>query len=147
MLQNIGVGCLLTVLTTIVHAVAMVVALRGLKILRAGHWGGKSGLTRVAVISTLVLMMFAASIVEACLWAGTYLFLGAISGAEPALYFSVVTYTTLGYGDILMSESWRLLAAFEAVNGILMFGWTTALVVAAVHKIYVQDMTKPPEAP
>jgi voltage-gated potassium channel Kch len=45
------------------------------------------------------------------------------------MYFSIVTFTTLGYGDVLVAEQWRILAATEAANGIIMFGWTTALIV------------------
>jgi len=45
------------------------------------------------------------------------------------------TFTTLGYGDLTPNESWRLLASFEAANGIIIFGWTTALIVAFVHRV------------
>jgi voltage-gated potassium channel Kch len=80
--------------------------------------------------------MLLASLAEAGLWAATYLALGAISGVEHALYFSTVTFTTLGYGDVTLEERWRLLSAIEAANGIIMFGWTTALIVAAVTHVY-----------
>ena len=55
---------------------------------------------------------------------------------EKTLYFSMVTFTTLGYGEIVLGEQWRLLASFEAANGIIIFGWTTAIVVAAVQRVY-----------
>jgi len=54
----------------------------------------------------------------------------------------MVTFTTLGYGDILLDEQWRLLASFEAANGILMFGWSTAIVMAVVHRIYIAEKGK-----
>jgi hypothetical protein len=79
--------------------------------------------------------MFMVSVLDAVLWAYTYLAVGAIEGVEPALYFSMVTFTTLGYGDIALGDDWRLLASFEAANGIIMFGWTTALVVAYVQRL------------
>jgi hypothetical protein len=82
-----------------------------------------------------VLMMFYVSLFEALIWALTYLAVGAISGLEEALYFSTVTYTTLGYGDVLLDQSWRLLASFQAANGIIMFGWTTALIVNYVNRL------------
>ena len=90
------------------------------------------------LISALVLMMFYASLFEALIWALTYLAVGAISGLEEALYFSTVTYTTLGYGDVLLDQSWRLLASFQAANGIIMFGWTTALIVAFLTHVVTQ---------
>jgi voltage-gated potassium channel Kch len=136
MIVNIVIGCLLVILTTVVHAAAMVAALGGLKATHANRWAGASRLTRVLVVGALVLIMFLASVVEAGLWAATYLAVGAISGLEKALYFSTVTYTTLGYGDVVMEESWQLLSAFEAANGIIMFGWTTALIFALVQRVY-----------
>jgi hypothetical protein len=48
----------------------------------------------------------------------------------------MVTFTTLGYGDVVLDQQWRLLASFEAANGIIMFGWTTAIVMAVVHHVY-----------
>lgn len=135
MLVNIVIGCVLVILTTVVHAAAMVAAVRGLKVTHADRWVEVSHLTRVSVVAALVLIMFLASVVEAGLWAATYLVVGAISGLEKALYFSTVTYTTLGYGDVVMEENWRLLSSLEAANGIIMFGWTTALIVAVVQRL------------
>ena len=48
----------------------------------------------------------------------------------------MVTFTTLGYGDVLLDEEWRLLASFEAANGIIIFGWTTAIIIAIVQQQY-----------
>ncbi len=59
--------------------------------------------------------------------------LGAISDYEEALYFSMVMYATLGLGDVVLEQQWRLLFSFEAANGIIMFGWTTALIIIAIH--------------
>jgi hypothetical protein len=54
----------------------------------------------------------------------------------------MVTFTTLGYGDVTLGESWRLLGSFEAANGTIMFGWTTALIVAVVHRVYLQTISE-----
>jgi voltage-gated potassium channel Kch len=115
----------------------MVLTFRLLKVTDADRWIGVSGWARTTVLSTLVVAMLLAALIEASLWAATYLVVGALSGVERALYFSTVTYTTLGYGDVVIEEQWRLLAAIEAANGIIMFGWTTALIVAAVTHIYL----------
>jgi hypothetical protein len=87
-------------------------------------------------VAGVVLLMFLVSIIEVLVWSVTYLWLGAIDGLEQATYFSMVTFTTLGYGEIVLDEQWRLLASFEAANGIIMFGWTTAIVLATVQRIY-----------
>ena len=55
---------------------------------------------------------------------------------ETALYFSTVTYTTLGYGDVVLTPPWRVLASLEAANGILLFGWTTAFLFMVVRRIW-----------
>jgi voltage-gated potassium channel Kch len=88
------------------------------------------------VIASVVLMMFVVALVESSIWAATYVAVGAISEFEPALYFSTVTFTTLGYGDIVLPDGWRLLASFQAANGIIMFGWTTAMIVAVAHYLH-----------
>jgi len=82
------------------------------------------------------MIMYLVSIMEVLVWSVVYLGLNAIEGFEKALYFSMVTFTTLGYGDVVLDSSWRLLASLEAVNGILMFGWSTAVVIYAVQNVY-----------
>lgn len=135
MLINIAIAALMMVLTTAIHAVGMFLALPMIRsqVGRRRHWLHGSHIYRVAGI---VLMMFLVSLAEVSLWAATYLLLKAIQGVEQALYFSMVSFTTLGYGDVVLDGPWRLLSSFEAANGIIMFGWTTAIVIAAVQNIY-----------
>ena len=85
--------------------------------------------------------MFLATIAEVCVWAITYRLLEvpALASVEDAFYFSMVTYTTLGYGDLVMEGSWRVLSAFEAANGLIMFGWTTAVVIRVVQFCYPSE--------
>ena len=87
-------------------------------------------------IAITVLIIFAASMVESIVWAAAYIKVEAVQTFTDALYFSIVTYTTLGYGDITLNEDWRLLASFQAAIGIIIFGWSTAIVVASVQNIY-----------
>ncbi len=83
-----------------------------------------------------MLWLFLATVIEVWIWAILYLLLGAIATLEEAVYFSTSTFTTLGFGDIVLDEEWRVLSSFEAANGLLMFGWETALVFAAVQWVY-----------
>ena len=86
--------------------------------------------------SNVVFVMFLVSLIEVIVWALPYLAFGAIEEVEKAVYFSMVTYTTLGYGDVLLDENWRLLASFEAAIGIIMFGWTTAIVMHTIRHVF-----------
>ena len=87
-------------------------------------------------IGGIVLLLFFVSLLEVIVWSGTYLALGALEEFNTALYFSMVTFTGLGYGDIVLHSQWRVLASLQAANGILMFGWTTAMIVASIQNIY-----------
>ena len=68
-------------------------------------------------------------------WAWVYRFVGAINGLEASLYFSGITFTTVGYGDITLAKCWQLLSVGEAVNGVLMAGWSAALLIVLVQKM------------
>lgn len=138
MLINVATAALLMSVTTVIHACAMMLLLQEVKQHGIGlrAWLRR---TRVCWIVSIIITMFVAAVLEALVWAVAYLALGAIKGLEQALYFSMVTFTTLGYGEIVLDERWRLLASFEAANGIILFGWSTAVVMAAVHRAYFAD--------
>jgi hypothetical protein len=93
--------------------------------------GGKAG------VIILVVLWFFFSIVLMCWgWALLFLGLGALATLEEALYFATVTFTTLGYGDVVLGPDWRLLGAFASANGTIIIGWTTALVFVVVQQVY-----------
>ena len=78
-------------------------------------------------VSCLVVSGFViAHIIEIMLWAAVYRLAGELRSFEEAAYFSAITFATIGYGDVTLSSEWRLASAIEGVNGILLFGWTTA---------------------
>ena len=128
-------GSILVFATTVVHAGCTGAALRSIQVVHPERWRTGQYFTATILISALVLLMFLASLLESFLWAEAYLAAGAIEGLEQALYFSIVTFTTLGYGDITLDQGWRLLGSFQAANGIIMFGWTTALIVTFVQRL------------
>ena len=137
MLLNIAIAAFLMAVTTAIHAGGMVLAMRTVRteesLLR------RVLQTKVQKVGGIVLLMFLASLLEVLVWAVTFLVVNAIEGFERALYFSMVTFTTLGYGEIVLGEEWRLLASFAAANGIIMFGWTTAIVLAVVQRTYFPE--------
>ena len=85
-------------------------------------------------------------VLEISAWAVVYAWRGAIPGLQSALYFSAVTYTTTGYGDLVLPEDWRLVGAIEALTGILMCGWSTGFFFAIVSRMY-GDRRRPVDGP
>jgi hypothetical protein len=73
---------------------------------------------------------------EIAVWAVFYVWVGAMGDMTSAVYFSCVTYTTTGYGDLVLPQEWRLLGGIEALTGILMAGWSTGFFVAVVNRMY-----------
>ena len=86
----------------------------------------------VFVAGWMVLLHLA----EITVWAVFYRWRDAMPDLASALYFSAVTYTTTGYGDVVLSEGWRLVGGVEALTGILMCGWSTGFFVTVVNRIY-----------
>lgn len=88
---------------------------------------------RFGRVLRLMLMLVSVAGAQMALWALVYLALGEFETAEAALYFSGVTFTTLGYGDVTLSSDARLLGPLEAAGGLLMFGVSTAIFAAAMQ--------------
>lgn len=92
-----------------------------------------------AILSTVIVLLLI-HLLQAFLWAVLYRILPGHSGLEnlhDAFYFSVITMTTLGYGDITLSEQWQLLSGFESMIGIIVFGMSTAIIFAVVQKCWM----------
>ena len=122
--------------TVLIHAAFTAGIIVWLRSLATHHWSRRSAARRAAVLATLVFLLSFAGYLESGLWAGFYVMVDALPTFEDAIYFSLVTFTTLGYGDITLDEKWRVLAAFEAANGVIMFGWTTAIIVAVAQRLF-----------
>ena len=135
MLINLALGIAFLIATVVVHSGAMVLILRRFQD-HSDYTHEASIWDEIGQVSRAVLITFFATLIEVAIWAAGYLALQAIDSFEEALYFSMVTFTTLGYGDITLNENWRLLSSIQAANGIIIFGWTTALVIAVVQRIY-----------
>jgi hypothetical protein len=109
-----------------VHAIVMTLVVTVVR--RVGSWERRNAslwLASVMVATVGVLLM--AHVAEVILWSVTYLILDAAPSEADVLYFAFVNYTTLGYGDIVPVERWRLIGPITAMNGILLFGWSTAV--------------------
>ena len=121
--------------TLFVHATGLVVLLRVLGRLHTvpptGHW------PTVRMLVHIIWWLILLHLVEISIWGAFYLWRRCLPDAETAFYFSGVTYTTLGYGDVVLAKPWRLLAPIEGLAGILMFSLSTGyffLVVSYIHQ-------------
>jgi len=135
MIIQVALGLALMTAATFVHSIFTFFALWLLRQIHADRWHLTSGFAASAAIAGVVVTLFLVGLVEAAIWARTYVWVGALSSFEEALYFSIVTFTTLGFGDITLTPDWRLLGSIEAATGIILFGWSTALVFAFVQRI------------
>lgn len=90
-------------------------------------------------IAILFVVMGLVALHSAQIWvyAFFYLGLGEFSSLEEALYFSTSTFTTVGFGDIVLNEKWRMFAAAESANGFLLIGWSTAFLVSVTSRMRV----------
>ena len=130
---SLGTGLLLASLLSFAVAIALVVRLMS-RVIRTGY-SGESFWKDVAIMIVVTLVMAAAHLMEIVLWATAVRASGEISTFEKAFYFSAQNYTALGYGDIILSDRWRLLGPLEAINGLLLFGLSTAVMFAALSRL------------
>ena len=142
MLNEIAVGVGMMVLTTIIHATFMVSGMKAAA-WRLSRFGRSRGqLMKAALVSGLTAWMFLAIVIEAWAWALLYLFhplITTLPDLETAFYFSMVTFSTVGYGDVVLTGNWRTLASIQAANGMIIFGWTTALIFVFIQRVYYKE--------
>jgi len=127
------VGSVVSVINIMIHALVTIAAIAIARSagLRSTAWP-RLHLMGVMVATATVLML--AHTLEACVWALAYAIVGAAPTGSDLVYFAFVNYTTLGYGDITPVQSWRLKGPMTAMNGILMFGWSTAVLFEVLRK-------------
>jgi hypothetical protein len=136
MTQQLVFAIALTGATVALHAIGTVYIV----IPAARLWNEKSKSQTpprpIWVLTRLVSFLLVLHLVEMAVWAAAFTAAGILPDFETALYFSLKSYTTVGYGDVLPPERWRLVGPIEAAVGVLMLGWSTSIIVAAVARIY-----------
>jgi voltage-gated potassium channel len=138
MIRLVLVALGLTTITVIVHGVGTVAATG--RVVR--RWAGrKDRLGRLGtevlmaqIVSTLLLLHLA----EAAIWSLFFFLVGGLPDLEAAVYYSLTSYTTVGYGDVVLPEPWRLLGPIESAVGVLMLGWSTGILVTVIGVLYGQ---------
>jgi voltage-gated potassium channel Kch len=124
--------------TVILHVAGVVVLVVHLRRHYPDHAAAFSIARSIKILTIVTLGLFLLHTIEIWAWAALYMVLGEFSELATALYFSTVTFTTLGYGDLTLAPDWQVLSGIEAANGIVLFGASTALLIAIFRRV-VQD--------
>ena len=90
----------------------------------------------VKALSLVMAVLMFGHLLQFATWAALFTWLGEFTDFATAFYHSTVNFTSLGYGDIVMSEQWRLLGALEAGNGVLMFGLSASTILAVMNALF-----------
>lgn len=131
---NLALGTMMISLTVIIHTFGLMGVTHVMswvtdRIRLHGHR------SRMLAMNTVVIGVFAVLTAEVWLWAASFTLIGVVDDFETALYFSTITFSTVGYGDVVPHPEWRMLAALEGVNGFLLIGWSTAYLIAAGMRV------------
>ena len=129
----VGVGAVAC--TIFIHALALAATVNFVRHERRLGRAGAGALIDLAIVAAAISFAFVAHLIEIALWAVLLVICGDFQEFGIAYYCSAVNYTTLGYGDVLLTASWRLLGPLEATNGALMFGVSAAMVFAVIQRL------------
>jgi len=130
LITNLALGTVMISLTVVIHTFGLIAVTHAMswvtdRIRLHGHR------SRMLAMNTVVIGVFAVLTAEVWLWAAAYDLIGVVDNFETALYFSTITFSTVGYGDVVPHSEWRMMAALEGINGFLLIGWSTAYLIAA----------------
>ena len=131
----LAVGALAVLCTILVHALALGATVNFFRYERRRGRAGACFRIDLAIVVLVTAFAFIAHLIEIALWAKVLVICGEFERFGIAFYHSAVNYTTLGYGDVIMTPSWRLLGPLEAAAGALMFGVSTAMIFAVIVRL------------
>lgn len=134
MLLQLLVGLVTSTVCIAIHAVVMTIVVRVAPSV-AAKWPSRPALLLTTTMVATVVVLMLAHMLEVAVWAGAYAVVGAAPEQADVLYFAFVNYTTLGYGDVIPVSRWRLLGPATAMCGVLLFGWSTAVIFEVLRKV------------
>ena len=145
MLRQFLVGAAVSVCNIVIHALVMTVVVQVAQTtVRTIRWRPSFLLTAMMIATVSVLL--AAHTLEVMVWALAYALVGAVANSDDYMYFAFVNYTTLGYGDITPVRRWQLLGPMTAMNGVILFGWSTAVIFEVLRRTMLLAARAPGEA-
>jgi hypothetical protein len=133
MLRQFLVGGGLSVINITIHAFVMTTVVRVARVAGAKEISHPS-LFLIAVMIPTVSVLMITHAFEVIAWSLVYWVVDAAPPGANLVYFAFVNYTTLGYGDVLPMQDWRLLGPITAMNGVLLFGWSTAIIFEVLRR-------------
>jgi hypothetical protein len=133
MLRQILVGAAVSVCNIAIHACLMAAVIWAARIAGAIRTLRQS-LQLIAVMIATVSFLMAGHLAEVLVWSLAYAIVDAAPEGTDLIYFAFVNYTTLGYGDVTPMERWHLLGPMTAMNGVLLFGWSTAVIFEVLRR-------------
>ena len=141
MLRQLLVGIAVSICNIAIHAIVMAAVLWVVRVAdeRATQ---RQSLRLAGVMIATVSVFMAAHIAEVLVWSLAYLMVDIAPPGSDLIYFAFVNYTTLGYGDVTPLQRWHLLGPMTAMNGVLLFGWSTAVIFAVLRKTMVINGTE-----
>ena len=135
MIANLVLAAFMVGLTVVVHFAGLLLLMWLLRARGHRFRAHESAIGQGAAIVFVVLGLVGIHTVEIWLYALLYFFQGALPDFESALYFSTTSFTTIGYGDVVLDRRWRLVSAIEGANGLLLFGWSTAFLFSVTARM------------
>ena len=137
MLRQLFFGGVISLANIAIHALAMAAVIGAGRAASARH-GARPALRLVGIMVATVSVLMAFHIAEIGVWASAYGLLEVTPPDAHRFYFAFVNYTTLGYGDVVPVADWRLLGPMTAMNGVLLFGWSTAVIFEVLRRALAQ---------
>jgi hypothetical protein len=141
MVRQFLMGGAVSICNIVIHALVMTAVVRTSQA-TAARTALRPNLLLIAVMVVTASVLMVAHTFEIIVWSLAYGLVGAVPNNTDHLYFAFVNYTTLGYGDIIPVERWRLLGPMTAMNGVLLFGWSTAVIFEVLRKTMLRSSPK-----
>jgi len=135
MFREILIAFILVSINVSIHATGMVELFKWLTRKQPEVEKKFSTVKNIFFFIEIFAIILSLHLAEICVWAGFYAIWAGLQDFESALYFSIVTYVTIGYGDVVLPVGWRLLGAIEGMTGILTFGWSTGVIFAVASRL------------
>ena len=134
-LRNFVVGVPVMLLCLVVQVAVVFWCVRYCARQSGAGLGPASCSRRCGPLAVSMLAMMIANVLQIALWGCLFVWLGQFEALYPAIYHSAVNFTSLGYGDVVMNQEWKLLGPLEAANGVLMMSMTAAALTAILQNI------------